>query len=96
MKELTAITETWLNSSNKVNQCIGEQIPNQKKRILGLDQLTKVPSSSGQTDLVFVKSSAEDTNVSIAAVERHWLSEAEGFKLPNHDTGRILPTESQV
>ncbi|GKF81717.1 hypothetical protein Tco_0240319, partial [Tanacetum coccineum] len=39
--ELTAITETWLNSSNKVNQCIGEQIPNQKKRILGLDQLTE-------------------------------------------------------
>ncbi|GKG39877.1 hypothetical protein Tco_0464022, partial [Tanacetum coccineum] len=25
-----------------------------------------------------------------------WLSKAEGFNLPNHDTGRILPTESQV
>ncbi|GJW82983.1 hypothetical protein Tco_0156128 [Tanacetum coccineum] len=36
------------------------------------------------------------TNVSIPAVERPWLSEAEGFKLPNHDTGRILPDESQV
>ncbi|GJV79377.1 putative ribonuclease H-like domain-containing protein [Tanacetum coccineum] len=24
-----------------------------------------------------------------------WLSEAEGFILPNHDTGRILPAESQ-
>ncbi|GJX21673.1 retrovirus-related pol polyprotein from transposon TNT 1-94 [Tanacetum coccineum] len=45
-KELKAITETWLNSSNKVNQCIGEQIPSQKKRILGVDQLTKDPSSS--------------------------------------------------
>ncbi|GKD09235.1 hypothetical protein Tco_1188920 [Tanacetum coccineum] len=60
LKELTIITEVWLNSSNKVNQCISEQIPNQKKRILG----------SGQTDLVFVKSSADDTIVSIPGVER--------------------------
>ncbi|GKB29491.1 hypothetical protein Tco_0868892 [Tanacetum coccineum] len=59
LKELKAITETWLNSSNKVNQCISEQIPSQKKRI------------------------------------QPWLSEAEGFILPNHDTGRILPAESQ-
>ncbi|GJX76066.1 hypothetical protein Tco_0322877 [Tanacetum coccineum] len=29
-------------------------------------------------------------------VERPWLSEAEGFTLPNHNTGRILPAESQV
>ncbi|GJV35505.1 hypothetical protein Tco_1407982 [Tanacetum coccineum] len=96
LKELTAITETWLNSSNKVNQCISEQIPSQKKRILGLDQLTEDPSSSGQTDLVFVKSSAEDIKVSIPGVERPWLSKAKGFILPNHDTGRILPSESQV
>ncbi|GJX91886.1 retrovirus-related pol polyprotein from transposon TNT 1-94 [Tanacetum coccineum] len=27
LKELTSITEAWLNSSNKVNQCISEQIP---------------------------------------------------------------------
>ncbi|GKB63781.1 retrovirus-related pol polyprotein from transposon TNT 1-94 [Tanacetum coccineum] len=95
LKELKAITETWLNSSNKVNQCISEQIPSQKKRILGVDQLTEDPSSSGQKDLVFVKSSADDTKVTIPGVERPWLSEAEGFILPNHDTGRILPAESQ-
>ncbi|GKB99586.1 hypothetical protein Tco_0985723, partial [Tanacetum coccineum] len=77
LKELKAITETWLNSSNKVNQCISEQIPSQKKRILGVDQLTKDPSSLGQKDLVFVKSSADDTNVTIPSVERPWLSEAE-------------------
>ncbi|GJT26857.1 retrovirus-related pol polyprotein from transposon TNT 1-94 [Tanacetum coccineum] len=95
LKELTTITETWLNSSNKVNQCINEQIPSQKKRVLGVDQLTKDPSSSGQKDLVFVKSSANDTKVSIPGVERPWLSKAKGFILPNHDTGRILPAESQ-
>ncbi|GKE88775.1 hypothetical protein Tco_1566250 [Tanacetum coccineum] len=41
---------------------------------MGVDQLTKDPSSSGQKDL---------------------LSKAEGFILPNHDTGRILLAESQ-
>ncbi|GJR58791.1 retrovirus-related pol polyprotein from transposon TNT 1-94 [Tanacetum coccineum] len=50
LKELTAITKTWLNSSNKL-------------------MIQKCPY------LV--------------------LSEAEGFILPNHNTGRILPTESQ-
>ncbi|GJY65069.1 retrovirus-related pol polyprotein from transposon TNT 1-94 [Tanacetum coccineum] len=94
-KELKAITETWLNSSNKVNQCISEQIPSQKKRILGVDQLIEDSSSSGLKDLVFVKSSAHDTKVSIPGVERPWFFEAEGFILPNHDTGRILPSESQ-
>nr|GEV78290.1 hypothetical protein [Tanacetum cinerariifolium] len=61
----------------------------------GVYQLTKDPSSSRQKDLVFVKSLANDTKVSILGVERPWLSEAEGFILPNHDTGRILPSESQ-
>ncbi|GJU30419.1 hypothetical protein Tco_1174008 [Tanacetum coccineum] len=37
LKELTFITEAWLNSSNKVNHCISEQIPTQKKKILGID-----------------------------------------------------------
>ncbi|GJW84993.1 hypothetical protein Tco_0158138 [Tanacetum coccineum] len=71
LKELTAITETWLNSSNKVNQYISEQISSQKKRILGVDNLLTelIPPSysSGQKDLVFVKSSADDTKMSIPA-----------------------------
>ncbi|GKE27151.1 hypothetical protein Tco_1442535, partial [Tanacetum coccineum] len=54
------------------------------------------PSSSGQKDLVFIKSLANETKVSIQGVERPWLSEAEGFILPNHDTGRILPAKSQM
>nr|GEX92086.1 hypothetical protein [Tanacetum cinerariifolium] len=95
LKELKAITKIWLTSSDKVNLCIGEQIPSQKKRILGVDQLTKDPSSSGLEDLVFVKSSDDDTKVTTPGVERPWLSEAEGFILPNHDTSRILPSESQ-
>nr|GEU49584.1 putative reverse transcriptase domain-containing protein [Tanacetum cinerariifolium] len=61
----------------------------------GVDQLTKDPFSSGLKDRVFVKSSADDTKVTIPGVERPWLSEAEGCILPNHDTGRILPSESK-
>ncbi|GJT97027.1 hypothetical protein Tco_1092545 [Tanacetum coccineum] len=95
LNELKSITKTWLNSSKQVNQCISEQIPSQKKRILRVDQLTKDPSSSGHKDLVFIKSSFYNTKASIPGVERPWLSEAEGFILPNHDTGRILLAKSQ-
>ncbi|GJT71863.1 retrovirus-related pol polyprotein from transposon TNT 1-94 [Tanacetum coccineum] len=91
LKELKAFTETWLNSSNKVNQCINEHILYQKKRIMGVDPLTEDPSSSGQKDLVYVKSSADDTNVTIPSAERPWLSEAKGFILPNHDTAPFFP-----
>ncbi|GJS45417.1 retrovirus-related pol polyprotein from transposon TNT 1-94 [Tanacetum coccineum] len=83
----------WVKIS--LRKCISEQISSQKKRILGVDQLIEDPSSSGQKDPVFVKSLADDTKVSIPGVERPWLSEAEGFILPNHDTGRILLAESQ-
>ncbi|GKA70600.1 retrovirus-related pol polyprotein from transposon TNT 1-94 [Tanacetum coccineum] len=71
------------------------KISMRKKRILGADQLIEDPSSSRQKNLVFVKSSADNTKVSIPGVEIPWLFEAEGFILPNHDTGRILPAESQ-
>ncbi|GJX36141.1 hypothetical protein Tco_0247698 [Tanacetum coccineum] len=84
----------WVKIS--MRKCISEQIPSQKKRILGLDQLIEDPSNSRQTDLVFVKSLAEHIKVSIPGIERPLLSEAEGFTLPNHNTGRILPAELQV
>ncbi|GKD18292.1 hypothetical protein Tco_1207450 [Tanacetum coccineum] len=68
LKELKEITKTWLNSSNKVNQCISEQIPSQKKKILGVDQLTEDPSSSGLKDLVFEKSLADNIKATIPGV----------------------------
>ncbi|GJU28421.1 hypothetical protein Tco_1167042 [Tanacetum coccineum] len=62
--------------------------------VLLAKEVSKMIPQSGQTDLVFVKSSSEDKKVSILGVERPWLSKAEGFTLLNHDTGRILPAES--
>ncbi|GKA53096.1 retrovirus-related pol polyprotein from transposon TNT 1-94 [Tanacetum coccineum] len=88
LKELTFITESWLNSSNKVNQCISEQIPTQKKKILGIDQLTEDTSSSGLKDPVFVKSSVDNSEVLITGSNKPKLSEAEDSTLSNHDTGK--------
>ncbi|GJZ50960.1 hypothetical protein Tco_0605475 [Tanacetum coccineum] len=88
LKELTSIINPWLNSSNKVNQCISEQIPTQKKKILGIDQLTEDTSSSGPKDPVFVKSSADNSEVSITGSNKPKLSEAKDSTLSNHDTGK--------
>ncbi|GJZ85777.1 hypothetical protein Tco_0651116 [Tanacetum coccineum] len=63
---------------------------------MGIDQLTEDSSSTRLKDLVFVKSLADGTNVSIPGLERFEVSETKGFILPNHDTGRIIPAESQV
>ncbi|GJS25622.1 hypothetical protein Tco_0454254 [Tanacetum coccineum] len=66
-----------------------------KEGAKNVDQLTEDPSSSGQKDLVFVKSLADDIKVSIPGYKDPGMFEDEGFILPNHDTSRILPTESQ-
>ncbi|GJX85168.1 hypothetical protein Tco_0335942 [Tanacetum coccineum] len=95
LKELTSITKAWLNSSNKVNQCISEQIPTQKKKILGIYQLTKDTFSSGAKDPVFVKSLADNSEVSITVCNKHKLSGAEDFTLSNHDIGKVPSNESQ-
>ncbi|GJS80453.1 retrovirus-related pol polyprotein from transposon TNT 1-94 [Tanacetum coccineum] len=95
MRKIHTLLEMEDNDDRKTYLDYFEQIPSQKKRVLGVDQLTEDPSSYGQKYLVFVKSSVDDTKVSIPGVERPWLSKAEGFILPNHDTGRILPPESQ-
>nr|GEV68947.1 hypothetical protein [Tanacetum cinerariifolium] len=59
------------------------------------DVVSKEGVRNGKKDLVFVKSSADNIKVTRPGVERPWLSEAKGFILPNHYTGRILLAESQ-
>ncbi|GKF81313.1 hypothetical protein Tco_0239915 [Tanacetum coccineum] len=81
LKELTSTTETWLNSSN-----ISEQIPTQKKKILGIDQLTKDTSSSGPKDLVFIKSSADNSEMTITGSNKPKLSGVKDSTMSNHDT----------
>ncbi|GKC78041.1 hypothetical protein Tco_1128815 [Tanacetum coccineum] len=95
LKELTSITKAWLNSSNKVNQCISEQILTQKKKILGIDQLTEDTSISGPKDPVFVKSSEDNSKVSTTGSNKPKLFEAKDSTLLNHDIGKEPSNESQ-
>nr|GEW20435.1 integrase, catalytic region, zinc finger, CCHC-type, peptidase aspartic, catalytic [Tanacetum cinerariifolium] len=83
---LNELTKERHNEFTSGEIYISKHNPAQKKRVLGLDQLTEDPSSSRQKDLAFVKSSTDDTKVSILGVKRPWLSKAKGFILPNHDT----------
>nr|GEW31189.1 hypothetical protein [Tanacetum cinerariifolium] len=86
----------WVKISMKnVHTLLEMEDNDDRKRILRVDQLTEDPSCSRLKDLLFVKSLADDTKVTITSVESPWLSEAKGFILPNHDTGRILPSESK-
>ncbi|GKA28125.1 retrovirus-related pol polyprotein from transposon TNT 1-94 [Tanacetum coccineum] len=68
--------------------------PLKKREFWVLINSLKILPILGKT-IVFVKSLADDTKVSIPGVERPWLSKAKGLILPNHDTGRILTAESQ-
>nr|GEW15099.1 retrovirus-related Pol polyprotein from transposon TNT 1-94 [Tanacetum cinerariifolium] len=62
-----------------------------RKIALRVDQLTEDPFRSWQKDLVFVKSLADDTKCPYFVLK----SKDEGFIMPNHDIGMILPAESQ-
>ncbi|GJV51999.1 hypothetical protein Tco_1447740 [Tanacetum coccineum] len=95
LKELTSITKTWLNSSNKVNQCINEQIHTQKNNILGINQLTKVTSSFGSKDSVFIKSSRDNSNMSITSSNIPKSSKTKYYTLPNQETNEVPSNESQ-
>ncbi|GJT60552.1 hypothetical protein Tco_1004085 [Tanacetum coccineum] len=96
LKKLTSITETWLNSSNIVNQCINEQIPTQKKKILRIDQLTEYTSSSGFKDPVFVKSSANNSDMSITSSNIPKSSETEDSTLPNQYTDEVPSNDTPL
>ncbi|GJZ47954.1 hypothetical protein Tco_0601786 [Tanacetum coccineum] len=59
LKEEKNVNEKWLNSSNKVSQCISEQIPNQKKKILSGEQLTESSSKNDAKDNPFIPTSLD-------------------------------------
>ncbi|GJZ17892.1 hypothetical protein Tco_0554015 [Tanacetum coccineum] len=83
--EVTEVKALWLLLMKKE---FLEQIPTQKKKILGIDQLTEDTSNSRPKDPVFVKSSADNSEVSITGSNKPKLSEAEDSTLLNHDTGK--------
>ncbi|GJU91493.1 hypothetical protein Tco_1303916 [Tanacetum coccineum] len=59
LKEERKVNEKWLNSSNKVSQCFSEQTPNQKKKILGGEQLTESSSKNDGKENPFIPASLD-------------------------------------
>ncbi|GJS77189.1 hypothetical protein Tco_0727070 [Tanacetum coccineum] len=87
-KELLLVLKQAKLDLLTMQHCMSEQIPTQKKKILGIDQLTEDTSSSGPKDPVFVKSLVDNSEVSITGSNKPNLSEAEDSTLSNHDTGK--------
>ncbi|GJX68076.1 hypothetical protein Tco_0303803 [Tanacetum coccineum] len=81
----------WVKIS--IQKCISKQIPTQKKKILGIDQLTEDTSSSGPKDPMFIKSSTDNSKVSITDSNKLKLSKAEDSTLSNHDTDKVPSNE---
>ncbi|GKA68502.1 hypothetical protein Tco_0768419, partial [Tanacetum coccineum] len=59
LKEERKVNEKWLNSSNKVSQCISEKILNQKKKILRIEQLTESSSKNDVKENPFIPASLD-------------------------------------
>ncbi|GJV96636.1 hypothetical protein Tco_1548213 [Tanacetum coccineum] len=57
LKKEKKINEKWLTSSKKVSQCISEQIPHQKKKVLGSELLTKSLSKININENAFIPAS---------------------------------------
>ncbi|GKC76667.1 retrovirus-related pol polyprotein from transposon TNT 1-94, partial [Tanacetum coccineum] len=96
LKEEKKINEKWLTSSKKVSQCISEQIPHQKKKVLGGELLTESLSKINLNENVFIPASM-DYDHEMVPKSKDWVERLNpDSKLPNFNTGRILVLESQA
>ncbi|GJR05617.1 retrovirus-related pol polyprotein from transposon TNT 1-94 [Tanacetum coccineum] len=96
LKEEKKINEKWLTSSKKVSQCISEQIPHQKKKVLGGELLTESSSKKNENENLFVPASM-GYDQEMVPKTKDWVERLNpDSKLPNFNTGRILVPESQA
>ncbi|GKB13495.1 retrovirus-related pol polyprotein from transposon TNT 1-94 [Tanacetum coccineum] len=96
LKEERKANEKWLNRSNKVSQCISEQIPNQKKKILSGEQLTESSSKIDFKDNPFVPASL-DYDHEMVPKSKYWVERLNpDSKLLNFNTRRLLVPKSEV
>nr|GEV19741.1 hypothetical protein [Tanacetum cinerariifolium] len=96
LKEEKKINEKWLTSSKKVSQCISEQIPYQKKKVIGGELFTKSSSKMNENETLFVPSSMRYDQEMVLKT-KDWVETLNpDSKLPNFNTGRILVLESQA
>ncbi|GJZ66681.1 hypothetical protein Tco_0623377 [Tanacetum coccineum] len=96
LKEERNVNENWLNSSNKVSQCISEQIPNQQNKILDGEQLTESSSKNDAKGNPFFPASLNYDH-EVVPKSKDWVERLNSDnKLPNFNTGRILVHKSKA
>ncbi|GJY32465.1 hypothetical protein Tco_0416934 [Tanacetum coccineum] len=80
----------------KVSQCISEQIPHQKKKVLGGELLTESSSKKNENENLFIPASIR-YDQEIVSKTKDWVERLNpDNKLPNFNTGRILVPQSQA
>ncbi|GJV17481.1 hypothetical protein Tco_1362804 [Tanacetum coccineum] len=96
LKEEKKINAKWLTSSKKFSQCISEQIPHQKKKVLGGELLTGSSSKVNENENLFIPDSMRYDQEMVPKT-KDWVKRLNpNSKLPNFNTGRILVPESQA
>ncbi|GJX93453.1 retrovirus-related pol polyprotein from transposon TNT 1-94 [Tanacetum coccineum] len=96
LKEEKKINEKWLTSSKKVSQCISEQIPHQKKKVLGGELFTESSSKMNENENLFVPASM-GYDQEMVPKTKDWVERLNPDRLlQNFNTGRILVPESQA
>ncbi|GKC27951.1 retrovirus-related pol polyprotein from transposon TNT 1-94, partial [Tanacetum coccineum] len=96
LKKEKNINEKWLTSSKKVSQCISEQIPHQKKRVLGGELLTESSSKMNENENLFVPAFM-GYDQEMVPKTKDWVERLNpDSKFPNFNTRRILVPESQA
>ncbi|GJZ64671.1 retrovirus-related pol polyprotein from transposon TNT 1-94 [Tanacetum coccineum] len=94
LKEEKKINEKWLTSSKKVSQCISEQIPHQKKKVLGGELFTESSSKMNEDENLFIPASM-GYDQEMVSKTKDWVERLNpDSKLPNFNTGRILVPKS--
>ncbi|GJU03797.1 hypothetical protein Tco_1114135 [Tanacetum coccineum] len=96
LKEERKVNEKWLTSSKKVSQCISEQIPNKKKKILGGELLTESSSKGDVKENPFMPTSL-DYDHEMIPISKDWVERHNpANKLLNFNTRKILVAKSKV
>ncbi|GKB19762.1 retrovirus-related pol polyprotein from transposon TNT 1-94 [Tanacetum coccineum] len=96
LKEEKNINEKWLTSSKKVSQYISEQIPHQKKKVLGGELLTESSSKMNENENLFIPASM-GYDQEMVLKNKDWVERLNpDSKLPNFNTRRILVPKSQA
>nr|GEX13974.1 retrovirus-related Pol polyprotein from transposon TNT 1-94 [Tanacetum cinerariifolium] len=94
-KRRKMINEKWLTSLKKVSQCISEQIPHQKKKVLGGELLTESLSKININENAFIPASM-GYDQEMVPKTKDWVEKFNPDSiLPNFNTGRIIVPESQ-